>query len=65
MKTCLKLSSLAFPVVLEQHETNAKSFRVTYGKQIFDYLSYEQAARRMGESIMHALACDGHLDNGC
>lgn len=65
MKLCIKLSSLAFPVTLEQHEGGAKSFRVTYGKQVSDYLSYESAARKLGECIMHALACDGALDNGC
>jgi len=35
---------------------------VTYGLQVQRYLSYEDAAKEIGESIMHAIACDGKLD---
>ena len=38
-------------------------FRVTYGQQVKAGLTYSQAATELGACIMHALACDGRLDN--
>lgn len=62
MRTCIKITDLEFPIKLEQHET-MKLFCVTYGQQVSDGLTYEQAAAELGESILHALACAGRLDN--
>lgn len=61
MKTCFELNSLAFPVKLEQRAN--RTFRVTYGKQVTDKLSYTQATQKLGAAIMHALACDGAVES--
>jgi hypothetical protein len=52
---------LAFPIQLIQ--TGRDRFTVRYGKQIKERLTYAQAAKELGECIMHARACDGELDN--
>lgn len=39
------------------------NFTVTYGKQVKEGLDYGKAALELGACIMHALACDGLLDN--
>ena len=49
------------PVTLIQ--TGVDSFTVTYGLQIKKNLRYSAAATELGACIMHALACDGKLDN--
>lgn len=54
-------TQLDTPVVLEQR-SNGK-FRVTYGKQVRDNLTYGAAARELGKCVMHSLACNGKLDN--
>ena len=59
-KVCFELDTLAFPIKLEQ--TGIDRFVVTYGKQIKKG-GYAYAATQLGEVIMHALACDGKLDN--
>jgi hypothetical protein len=38
-------------------------FSVHYGVQVDAELRYEQAARRLGEAIMHHAACESRLDN--
>ena len=40
-----------------QHAPN--SFTVKYGKQVDSRVDYRTAARHLGESIMHSLACQG------
>lgn len=59
---CWKYDNLGFPIELWQ--TGLDEFKVVYGKQSNGELSYGQAATELGGSIMHALACDGKLDNG-
>ena len=49
------------PVML--HQEAKDRFTVTYRKQVTDGLTYNQAAAELGSCIMHALACDGQLDN--
>jgi hypothetical protein len=61
VKTCWKSDGLPFGVTLQQRGRD--SFRVVYGKQIKDGLTYAQAAGELGAAIMHALACDERLDN--
>jgi len=50
-----------WPIQLIQ--TGVDSFTVIYGKQIDKGLDYGRAAAKYGEAIMHALACEGLLDN--
>lgn len=59
--TCHEIGDLAFPIRLEQ--TGVDRFTVTYGKQVKRGLTYNDAALEYGAAIMHALACDGKLDN--
>lgn len=49
------------PIKLEQ--INRNCFRVTYGKQVDDGLTYTEAAAKLGQAIMHYLACLDKLDN--
>jgi hypothetical protein len=49
-------------VKLEQHK-RTKLFRVTYGLQVNDELTYAQACDYLGRAILHDLANEGVLDN--
>jgi hypothetical protein len=60
MKRCFTYENGDYPIHLDQRGKDR--FVVTYGKQV-DKGDYEYAARKLGEAIMHALACDGKLDN--
>ena len=51
-----------YDVTLTQHGLD--SFCVTYGSQVKDNLTYAEAARELGSCIMHALACEGHVETG-
>lgn len=57
--TCLKLDE--FDIELTQ--TGFDRFEVRYFKQIKGGLNYSQAASEFGGCVMHALACDGRLEN--
>lgn len=50
-----------YPISLVQ--TGFDRFTVQYGQQRMDNLDYCRAAAKLGESIMHAIACEGKLDN--
>ncbi len=50
---------LPFNVALYQY--GHKDFRVEYGQEVHDHISYAEAARQLGLSIMHALTCEGRL----
>lgn len=39
------------------------NFAVRYGKEVHAELNYAFAASKLGEALMHQLACDGELDN--
>lgn len=60
MKTLFTLSTLAFPIALAK---DGGRYVVAYGRQLKKGLTYDQAALELGAAIMHALACDGRLDN--
>jgi hypothetical protein len=63
VKTCYQ-SELEIPwgpIKLEQ--AGVDNFRVTYGKQVDANLDYGEAAAKLGQAIMHWLACEGQLDN--
>lgn len=63
MITCIQLDDVPFGITLEQHGGKDKLFKVTYGLQVEDNLTYAEAGKSLGYAIMHALACDGKLDN--
>jgi len=48
-------------ITLKQAGPN--NFTVIYGLQIKSHLNYSDAAHELGCCIMHALACEGKLDN--
>lgn len=50
-----------FDIELLQHGRDR--FSVRYGKQHDGFLNYADAAAKLGEAIMHALACEGKIDN--
>lgn len=60
MKEIYRIELAGFPIVLEQRSAN--SFRVTYGRQVGNVVSYDRAATELGCAIMHALACEGRID---
>ena len=49
--------------LIELRQLGRDSFTIRYGLQVKTRLSYGEAARELGECIMHACACDGGLDN--
>lgn len=38
-------------------------FAVQYGRQLDYDLDYAEAVTKLGQAMMHALACEGRLDN--
>jgi hypothetical protein len=60
-KICDHREDLAFPITLEQ--SGPDNFAVIYGKQRRERLTYSQACTEYGMALLHALACDGILDN--
>lgn len=61
-KVIYKSNIAGFDIVVTQFKT--KRFTVRYGQQVKDKLSYDDAAKELGLSMFHALACEGVLDNG-
>lgn len=51
----------SFPIYLLQNGVDR--FTVQYGLQVDMELTYEQAAAKLGQALMHMLACEGRLDN--
>lgn len=60
---CYEHADLGFALKLEQAQNKAGLFTVTYGKQVTRDLTYSEAAAEYGSCLMHALACEGRLDN--
>jgi hypothetical protein len=60
MRIVWECNTLAFPIALA---LDGDRFVVTYGRQITRCRDYAHAAKELGESIMHARACDGWLDS--
>lgn len=60
-RTCFKTVIAGFEIALVCFDGDC--FTVGYGKQIERGLIYPAAAKALGESIMHALQCEGKLDN--
>jgi hypothetical protein len=59
-KLCFK-TTICWDITL--HQTGRDMFVVKYGSQVKPFLNYGEAAKELGECIMHALACEGKLDN--
>lgn len=49
------------PVGLYQHGKD--SFKVVYGEEVHNFLTYSEAAKEYGECIMHSLQCAGLIHN--
>jgi hypothetical protein len=47
---------------IQLRKRSANNFAVTYGKLVKVGLTYAEAAKELGQCIMHALACEGKLD---
>lgn len=62
-KECYRLDYEGFGIWLFQNRSRVGSFSVQYGKQLDTGLSYAEACTELGAAIMHALACNGRLDN--
>ena len=55
-------TAFRFGILLEQYGID--NFAVRYGKQLdWPGLNYADAAAKLGEAFMHALACGGRIDN--
>lgn len=50
------------PAPVELHQRENGKFRVTYGTEVHDNLSYIRAAEEFGYSVFHALACAGKIE---
>jgi hypothetical protein len=61
MKTCIQTTAGGFPLTLKQRGPD--NFTITYGLQVRDGLTYDEACLEFGECLFHGLACDGKLDN--
>ena len=62
MKSCLKTTIAGYPIELKQQSKH--KFTVIYGSHVIKDCDYVEAALELGSCIMHALACEGKLDNG-
>lgn len=51
-------------LTIELRQWGKDAFTVQYGKAVTGKISYQQACLDLGASIIHALACEGKLDNG-
>lgn len=60
-RLCYETTAAGFPVRLFQRGKD--NFGVQYGLQVDDRLTYADAAAKLGQALMHALACESRLDN--
>ena len=61
MKEVFKIEIAGYDIVLLQNESD--DFTVHYGAEVKSDLDYYQAAKSIGFCIMHALSCDGKIDD--
>lgn len=61
MTTVFETTIAGYDITLIQRGEDV--FSVIYGKQRENGLSYAEAAKELGQCIMHALACEGKLEN--
>lgn len=60
-RQCWTTTIGGLPITLIQ--TGVDRFTVAYWKETNGGLTYAEACAKLGQAIMHALACDGKLDN--
>jgi hypothetical protein len=60
VRTCFAVT-ICWDIKLKQKGLD--NFEVHYGAERYKGLVYESAAAKLGLCIMHALACEGLLDN--
>ncbi len=58
-RTCILLVKQDVELI----QTGFDRFTVRYFKQVKPGLTYAAAAKEFGRCVMHALACEGNLDN--
>lgn len=63
MKSVWTYPNGAAEIKLEQHGGRKHLFRVTYGLQISDQLTYAAAAKELGACLLHAFCCEGLATN--
>jgi hypothetical protein len=59
---CFETELAGFKIALIQ--TGKNTFTVVYGLQTFKKMGYQSAAKELGECIMHALNCEGKINEG-
>ena len=72
-KVCFAIDALNLPIIevapdakrwiIRLTQTGIDRFTVEYGAERHDNLNYRAAAAKLGAMVMHALACEGKLDN--
>ena len=50
-------------IELKQSDSKQALFTLSYGAQVDSGLTYSRAAKLLGESIFHHLACESELNN--
>ena len=61
MKEVFKIEIAGYDIVLLQNEPD--NFTVQYGAEVKLNLDYSQAAKSIVFCVMHALSCDGKINN--
>tara|TARA_R110000868_G_scaffold133322_1_gene344894 strand:+ start:325 stop:522 length:198 start_codon:yes stop_codon:yes gene_type:complete len=61
MTTCFETEIAGHKITLKQ--TKRGWFSVQYGLQFDIELGYSEACKKLGQAILHALACEGKLNN--
>lgn len=61
-KLIYSISASQIPFGVSLYQKGHKKFTVVYGQEVKTDLSYGDAAREFGLSLLHALNCDGKLD---
>ena len=62
MQEIFKIEIAGSAIVLLQNGTD--NFTVQYGAEVESNLDYSQAAKSIGFCVMHALSCDGKINDG-
>jgi hypothetical protein len=60
----LVMQTFEFGHVIALYQKSKDCFAVQYGMQLDKELKYSEACSKLGEAILHALACQSKLDNG-
>ena len=60
-KLIFSTDATEYPVAIYQDSTD-RLFTVTYGLERQDNLSYDEAAKHLGQSLMHSATCQGLVE---